>query len=204
MADPSAGRTGRRPGVRIGAIVLAAGSSSRLGQAKQLLTYGGKTFVRLSAQAAIEAGCAPVIAVLGSEREKIASELRDLPVTMLTNENWERGVGSSLRAGMAAAATACDAVVILTCDQPHVSATVLQRLIAAHKTTTCPIVASTYARTRGVPALFARACFPALQSLPDARGAKSIIATAREAEIALIDFPEGAIDIDTPQDYERL
>ena len=186
--------------MKIGAIVLAAGPSSRLGQAKQLLIYRGITLVRRSAQAALEAGCAPVIAVLGFERERIATELRDLPVTMVANENWECGIGSSLRAGMGAAATGCDAVVILTCDQPHVSAAVVRRLIDAHEKTTRPIVASAYAETRGVPALFARTCFPALQSLPDDRGAKSLIATAREAEIALIDFPEGAIDIDTPQD----
>ncbi len=107
--------------MKVGAIVLAAGGSARLGQAKQLLTYRGKTLVRRSAQAAIDAGCSPVIVVLGCERKKIASELRDLPVEIVSNEHWERGLGNSLRLGVEAAAD-CDALVILVCDQPHVSA----------------------------------------------------------------------------------
>jgi molybdenum cofactor cytidylyltransferase len=188
--------------VKIGAIVLAAGGSSRLGQPKQLLIYRGKTLVRRSAEAAIEAGCSPVIVALGCERQRIAVELRGLPVEMVSNEHWERGLGTSLRLGVQGAAD-CDALVILACDQPHVSAEILQRLITAHAKTNCPIVASAYAETRGVPALFMRKCFPALLSLGDGGGAKALIAAAGEAEVALIDFPEGAIDIDTRQDYEQ-
>jgi molybdenum cofactor cytidylyltransferase len=189
--------------VKVGAIVLAAGGSSRLGQAKQLLIYRGQTLVRRSTQAATKAGCSPVIVVLGCEQERIAVELRGLPVELVSNEQWERGLGSSLRRGVEAAAD-CDALLILACDQPHVSAEILQRLIEAHAKTNCSIVASAYAETRGVPALFRRECFPALLSLGDGEGARALIAAAGEADVALIDFPEGAIDIDATEDLSRL
>ena len=188
--------------MKIGAVVLAAGGSARLGQAKQLLPYRGQTLVRRSAQAALKAGCAPVIVVLGFEHERISAQLCDLPVEIAHNQHWERGMGSSLRLGVQAASD-CDALVLLACDQPHVTPEVVQRLVETHRKTNRPIVASAYAATRGVPALFTRARFPALLSLADERGAKSIITAAGEEEVALIDFPEGAIDIDTRQDYEQ-
>ncbi|HEX4668029.1 MAG TPA: nucleotidyltransferase family protein [Chthoniobacterales bacterium] len=188
--------------MKVGAIVLAAGASSRLGRAKQLLAYRGQTLVRRITQAAVDAGCSPVIVVLGCERERIAAELRDLPVEIVSNDNWERGLGSSLRLGVKAVADG-DALVILVCDQPHVSDEVVQRLIETQTKTNCPIVASAYAETRGVPALFMRECFPALLSLGDGEGAKVLIG-ARESEVALIDFPEGAIDIDATEDLSRL
>ena len=200
-ADSPARRGRRHAGVKIGAVILAAGSSSRLGRPKQLLLHEGQTLVRRTTRAALAAGCEPVVVVLGSEREKIATELVELAIEIVRNEQWQRGMGSSIRAGVKAA-SGCDAVVLLACDQPYVSAALLQRLIATYEKTQTPIVASAYAQTRGVPALFARSFFPALLSLGDEQGAKAIIAAAPATEVAVIDFPEGAIDIDTPQDYD--
>ncbi len=200
---PSAGRRpARRAGVKIGAIVLAAGSSSRLGQSKQLLVYRGQSLVRRSAQAALNAGCAPVVIVLGAESDRIADELRDLPVTILINENWARGQGNSLRAGVRAAED-CDALVILLCDQPQTDAALLRRLIDTHLSSGQPMVASAYAGTLGVPALFACSCFKQLLSLGDDAGAKALLRT-RPGEVASVAFPEGALDVDMPEDLRSL
>jgi molybdenum cofactor cytidylyltransferase len=185
--------------VKIGAVVLAAGGSSRFGEPKQLLIYEGETLVRHAARAAT--ACAPVVVVVGREREQIAAELKDLPVMIVPNESWERGLGGSLRCGLAALPD-CDALVTMTCDQPKVDDCVLDRLISAYKATGKPIVACSYAETLGVPALFARRIFEELRLLSDDQGAKSIILRHR-AEVEAIDFPEGAIDIDTPADYAR-
>jgi len=188
--------------VKVGAIVLAAGGSARLGQAKQLLTHGGEALVRRSAQVAIEAGCSPVIVVLGSERERIAAELHGLPVAIVENEKWERGIGSSLRAGVAAALDS-DALIILLCDQPRVDAALLRRLCAAQAGSGQPMVAAAYAGSLGVPALFTRSCFDRLLSLGDESGAKALL-LARPGEVASVAFPAGTLDVDTPEDRRAL
>ncbi len=186
----------------IGAIVLAAGNSSRLGQAKQLLPFRGQSLVRGAACVAIEAGCQPIVIVVGRDREQITTELSDLPATILPNENWQSGIGTSIRVGAEALAHDCDGIVILACDQPFVDSALIHQLIAAHEETQKPMAASAYAATLGVPALFARAVFPKLISLGDEEGAK-VLLLSRPGDVALVNFPNGGIDIDTPEDYKR-
>ena len=188
--------------MKIGAVVLAAGSSSRLGQPKQLLQYQGKSLVRHAAEAALGAGCRPVAVVVGAGREEIAGALGDLALQLLPNDLWKHGIGTSIRAGVEALQD-CDALILLACDQPHVDGALLRELIAAHQETQKPMVASTYADTVGVPALFARLCFEELLSLGDEQGAKSLL-TARPDEVVRVDFPQGATDIDTLDDYQDL
>ena len=188
--------------MKIGAVVLAAGGSARLGRPKQLLYYGGQSFVRRAARAALEAGCAPVAVVVGPDRDKIAPELRDLAVIILPNESWRRGMGTSIRAGVEALKD-CDGLLILGCDQPRVDSTLIRQLVARQEETQKPMVASAYAGTRGVPAVFGRSCFAELLSLGDKQGAK-VLLVARPHDVATVDFPGGAMDIDTPGDWERL
>lgn len=188
--------------MKIGAVVLAAGGSSRLGRPKQLLLYEGQTLVRRAAAAALGGGCAPVVVVVGSEREKIAAELSDLEVIILPNDSWQRGIGTSIRAG-AQALKEGDALVILACDQPHIGTALIRQLATRHQETQQRMVASAYAGTLGVPALFARECFENLCSLGENEGAKTLL-TTQLSQVARVNFPEGAIDIDTPADYEAL
>jgi molybdenum cofactor cytidylyltransferase len=188
--------------VKIGAVVLAAGSSTRLGEPKQLLFYQGQTLIRRAAAAALNAGCAPVVVVVGSERKKIAHSLRGLGIMILPNESWQRGIGTSIRIGVEALADR-DALVILVCDQPYVGAAVIRQLIARHEETRKPMVASAYAGMLGVPALFVRDCFAQLLSLGDEQGAKALL-IRRPNDVAQVDFPAGAVDLDTPEDWARL
>jgi len=186
--------------VKIGAVLLAAGGSSRFGRPKQLLTFAGETLVRRATRVAT-AICRPVIVVVGREEKPIVAELRDLEVKIVPNDDWEKGIGTSLRRGIAAL-PGCDGVVLLSCDQPFVDQTVIRRLIDAHQETARPIVASAYANTLGVPAFFASSFLEKIRALPDREGAKSII-TAHPSQVATIKFPLGAIDIDTAADYEH-
>lgn len=186
----------------IAALVLAAGGSRRLGQPKQLLRYRGRSLVRRAAAAAIDAGCSPVLVVVGRDREAIEMELRDLPVRYLPNELWERGIGTSIRTGVHAAME-CDAVIILTCDQPSVNAAAIRRLLSARAQRQKPIIASAYAGALGVPALFERPHFEALLSLSDAEGAKTVIA-AHPDNVARVQLPHGEVDIDTAADIAKL
>lgn len=190
----------------IGAVVLAAGGSSRLGRPKQLVLYRGETLVLRAARAARVAGCTPVIVVAGDEREQLTEELSPLDVQLCHHATWTRGIGSSIRAGVAHALAlnqSLDALVLLVCDQPFVSAEIITTLLAARARTQKRAIACAYLGTVGVPALFDRTFFPALIALRDEQGAKQLL-TAHPAEIACVDFPRGAIDIDTPDDCRLL
>lgn len=201
----------------VSAVVLAAGASSRLGQPKQLLMFRGETLVSRAARAAAEAGCAPVFVIVGETRELIKQSLdiRDSRIShssnakgmaraiVVENGEWRRGIGTSIRRGVEQVPVDAEAVVLLACDQPFVDASIVRQLIAAWEETGKPIVASSYANTLGVPALFDRSCFEALLTLPDDEGAKALIAS-RPADVSAIAFDQGAADIDTPEDFERL
>jgi molybdenum cofactor cytidylyltransferase len=186
----------------IAAVVLAAGGSLRLGQPKQLLRQAGQPLVRRMAIAALEAGCAPVVVVVGNRSEQVASALEDLPLTIVPNDLWEYGIGGSICAGIEALREG-HAAVLLACDQPSVDREVIVRLIAVHNQTGLPIVASAYDGTLGIPALFAHQFYPALTSLLGDQGAKSIIARHRD-QVAAVPFAAGAIDIDVPDDLRHL
>jgi molybdenum cofactor cytidylyltransferase len=191
---------------RIGAVILAAGGSSRFGQSKQLIRFRGQSFVRRIIDAACEAGCSPVVVVIASDDEKLRRELDRAGVVMVPNQQWQRGIGSSIRCGIEALINGSpdvEATVLLVCDQPAIDARVIQRLIALRETTGKNIVASSYADTLGVPVLFTHSVFQELLSLGDNAGAKSIVLRSRE-RVALLPFPEGEIDIDTWEDWEKL
>ena len=201
----------------IAAVILAAGGSSRLGRPKQLLMFRGETLVRRAVRAAAEAGCDPVIVVVGRINDPIQSDvdIRDSRISLpsargkttramvVENAEWRNGVGTSIRRGLEDLPGFVEAAVLLTCDQPFLDAGVIQRLISTQEKTGKPIVASAYANTLGVPALFDRSCFAALLALPADSGAKTLLMT-RPNDVAAVAFERGAIDIDTAEDFERL
>jgi molybdenum cofactor cytidylyltransferase len=187
--------------VKVGAIVLAAGDSTRFGESKQLLVFEGETLVRRAARAAL-AVRGPVVVVTGRDHDRIANELHGLPVTVVPNDQWLRGIGSSIRCGIEALGK-CDAAVLLACDQPHVSEQIVRQLIAAHEMTRKPIVISAYAETVGIPALFSKYFFSELRAIDDENGAKSII-LAHEGETIAVPFEAGRFDVDTPGDLQKF
>jgi molybdenum cofactor cytidylyltransferase len=192
--------------VRVGAVILAAGSSSRLGTPKQLLEFGGRSLVRNAVLAAIEAPCAPVVVVTGASAEPVAKAVEGLGVQVAWNARWETGMASSINSGIASLletdATVA-AAVLLVCDQPLVTAQVIEALVAAHHKTGCIVVASSYAGSVGVPALFGRELFDELTHLDGTAGAKAVIAR-HASEAHFVPFPDGEMDVDTPEDYARL
>ena len=191
---------------KIGAVILAAGESSRFGRPKQLVQFRGKSLVRRVVDAAKDANCSAIVVVLGSRREQIERELKETAAIVAENEDWRRGIGSSIRVGVESAvnqAPDIEAIVLLTCDQPFMKTDTIERLIAMREKTKKAIVASSYSETLGVPALFDRSCFQELLALDDETGAKTIILSNRERVAELL-FLKGEIDIDTAADYEKL
>ena len=190
----------------IGAVILAAGKSSRLGQPKQLLQFRRQTLVRRIVDAARGAGCSPIVVVIGSDKDKVARELERTNAVIVENVNWSDGMGTSIRSGVQRSldvAPNVGAIVLLVCDQPLADLRTIEQLIALGAKTKKAIVASSYAGTLGVPALFDRSCAEELLRLDDASGAKPIIFSNHD-RVAEFPFPEGQIDIDMAADYEKL
>jgi molybdenum cofactor cytidylyltransferase len=190
----------------LAAVVLAAGGSTRFGKPKQFALFQGEAFINRIVAAAMEAGCTPVVVVTGEDSVPIGLELSELTVSIAVNPYWQSGVGSSIVVGIRHVmnlAPDIDAALLLTCDQPFVTAAVLTQMIQFRLTSGKPIIASAYAETIGIPALFHRSCFPDLLRLKGDSGAKGII-LARPDDVASFDFPSGEIDIDTAADYEKL
>jgi molybdenum cofactor cytidylyltransferase len=188
------------------AVVLAAGESSRIGQPKQLLGFRGKTLVHRAVDAAIEASCSPVIVVTGYAHAEVKDALAATNAILVQNSHWREGVGTSIRIGIRYVidnAANVDAALLLVCDQPFVDRDVLSELIALRSKTGKPIVASRYADTFGVPALFHHSIFPELLRLSDDTGAKPIILYNRE-RVDELPFPLGKIDIDKLEDLQFI
>ncbi|HMH11874.1 MAG TPA: nucleotidyltransferase family protein, partial [Edaphobacter sp.] len=112
----------------VAAVVLAAGSSSRLGEPKQLVRLGGENLLERAVRVACEAGCAPVVVVLGAGAEMIRSQCSMGDARVLVNEGWEEGMASSIRLGMGILEDV-EGVVLMTCDQPAVTVGHLSRLM---------------------------------------------------------------------------
>ena len=191
---------------RIGAVILAAGGSSRFGKPKQLVRFEGRTLVEHAIEAAVGGGCQPVVLVIGSDGSAVRTVISDATISLVENARWSEGIGTSIDAGMRRLlelAPDSEAVVLLVCDQPFVTDQIVTRLVQQWRETGKTIVASRYSDTLGVPALFAASCVEELLRLPPDSGAKPIILLHPE-RVATVPFPEGATDIDTLQDYDRI
>ena len=193
-------------GTGCAAIVLAAGASTRLGQPKQLLQINGESLLHRMIRLAEEAGCAPTFVVLGFEAARMQRETADLNVRVVINPEWQSGMGSSLRSGMEALMRESQLpqkVVLLLSDQPMLSSEILFSLVKKSAETGSLIVASSYTGRLGVPAVFHKTLYPNLQKVEGDKGAREVIQRYLD-RTASIDFPEGAIDIDTVQDLELM
>lgn len=187
-------------------LLLAAGSSSRMGQSKQLLAIQGKTLIRRMAEISLSANTGKVIVVLGANENEHRKEIQDLPVIIVSNPDWEKGIGMSIKAGVkyiTSRLSKSAGVIISVCDQPHLNAKHLIHLTQQLDVDKQLIIASTYAGVQGVPALFDAFYFTELQQLESGEGAKKIIQKNSQSIIEL-PFPEGAIDLDTITDYNTF
>jgi molybdenum cofactor cytidylyltransferase len=188
------------------AVILAAGASTRLGQAKQLVSINGEALLLRTVRVAREAGCGPIVVVTGFDAERMRAVLEDAAVMVVNNEDWRSGMGSSLRCGVAALdgldPRPSDAL-LLVCDQIALSADVLRELRRVHARGERPITASRYAGRAGVPAIFAAQYFPELLQVEGDRGARGVLERHAD-DVALIEFGDGVMDLDTPEQLGDL
>ncbi len=188
-------------------IILAAGASSRMGAPKQLLLVDGKTLIKRICETAMETPCHPVVAVLGANKSLICKETDRMPITVIDNPQWENGMSSSIKIGLAGAyltEKSLEAIIFLTVDMPYVSAKLINKMIEkAESDEKIEIVACKYENQLGIPVLFKRALFTNLLELSGDEGAKKIVVEHKN-KVAFIDFPEGRIDLDTVEEYHNF
>ncbi len=177
--------------MKVAAVVLAAGASTRLGEAKQLVMLGGERLLERAVRVAGEAGLEPAIVVLGARAEEIQAACALGGATVVLNESWTEGMASSVRAGIAVTGVEVDGYVLMTCDQPAVTAEHVRRLCALEAGET---VASRYLGKLGVPAFFPASRRGELVALRGDAGARSLLIGARAIELA-----GGELDVDTPE-----
>jgi len=159
--------------------------------------------LRWCALQALQSGCGPVTVVLGANADLVEPVLDGLPLEIVGNPDWKQGMGTSIHAGLRAAiAAGCERAILTLGDLPLVPSEYYQTLLATQQRIGVPVVASSYADTVGVPALFGAHAFEALLALPARRGCKAVI-LLYGANAAHVPCPEASADIDTPEDYQR-
>ena len=180
----------------IAAVVLAAGASSRLGEPKQLVMLGGETLLERTVRTAHEAGCTPVVVVLGAEHLEILARGQPENAVPVINDEWKEGMASSIRLGVRTLgfiAKDAEGVVLMTCDQPAVTRKHLNLLMRRKE-----VKASRYAGRNGVPAYFPKKYFKELAQLAGDAGARALLAQALSENLA-----HGELDVDTVEDLAR-
>jgi len=189
-----------------GIIILAAGSSSRLGRPKQLLIYEGKTLLERATEAALNSSCKPVLVVLGDKADLMPRMSPRPDLNYLVNERWQEGMSTSISRGLTALLEAepnLDGVVIAATDQVFLSPGVINALVSAKAAGTKNIIASGYAQTQGSPVLFSNAYFDHLLAINGEPGAKNLL-KLHPNDTQIVTFELGHIDIDTEADYTKL
>ena len=203
-APPSNGGLPPRGDARVGVLLLAAGSSTRMGENKMLIEIDGETVLRRAAKTAVAAGFDPIVVVTGHEREHAEAQIDGLGCRTVFNADHETGIHTSVRAGVDALPDGIDAVVIMLADMPFVSADMLRDLIATYRGSDAPLVISRYGG--GVPAppmLYDRTLFGELRVMQQRCG-REVVRRHRD-EAQALEWPiEALADINTPDDFASV
>ena len=184
-------------------LILAAGNSTRMGKAKQLLPYGNKTLLEHAITQAENSVGERVFCVLGARSTRIQKSITEA-IVFIQNENWQDGLSSSIACGVENIQLMdFDSILVMLADQPKIDTAYLNLLIETSVKHTNKCVASDYGTKNGVPAVFPKDYFKELINLKGDRGAKILLNATDETVIAL-DAQDKLQDIDTPEDYARL
>jgi molybdenum cofactor cytidylyltransferase len=192
--------------VRVAAIVLAAGRSTRMGPHNKLLAdIGGKPMVRRVVEAALASTARPVVVVTGHQADDVAASLSGLDVTLIPNPDYATGLASSLKAGIRAVPADRDGALILLGDMPRISHKDIGALFDAYAGAPESIVVPMHEGRQGNPVLWPRRYFAELLQLEGDAGAKRLIA-AHQEHVCEVDLATAGIfaDIDTPEALRKL
>jgi molybdenum cofactor cytidylyltransferase len=190
---------------RVAGVILAAGSSTRLGRPKQLLDLDGEPLLRHTIRNALGSRLDEVVVVLGARAAEIDGAVGYLGQRTVVNPSHEQGQSTSMRLGLESIHPDSDAVLFLLGDQPGVRPPLIDALLARYHDSLAPIVQGRFQGKPGNPVLIARSLFSKLAAIEGDEGARSVVA-AHRGEISFVDLPEIAVpqDVDTDEDYQAL
>ena len=190
----------------VSAIVLAAGLSSRMGKLKQLAKIGDQTLLETTLFTVYRSRVRETILVLGYQADTISKRV-SIPVTtkLVLNEAYEKGMSTSIRAGLQAVSPDSSAALIVLADQPFIKASIIDRLIEEYETSGSAIVLPVYKGFRGNPVLIDRSLFPEMMQITGDIGCRSLFGLHGDQvrKVAVEDIGV-LIDIDSAEDLSRL
>lgn len=184
-------------------IILAAGSSERLGQPKQLVKLDNKTLIRRAIETAEALHAGEVIVITGANAEAVADQAVNTPTRCVYNPEWANGMGSSIATGARHVSPEANGILVMLCDQWRVQAQDLQALLDIWLPDPHQLVCSRSQVHQGPPVIFPRSCFDALRNLQGDQGAKSVLNNC-SAQIQSVWSENAAIDLDTPSQLKIL
>lgn len=192
---------------KLGIVIIAAGNSSRLGKAKQLIEISGVSLLQKTVSIAEELSKYSVC-ILGYEAGRLESNLNSSNCKILVNERWLVGMGSSIACGVDFFIDKVDAIMILLCDQYRLTMTDLKPLVEQWQNEPDKIIASQYFEKKhnklieGAPAIFPKQYFGSLTALKE-NGARDILTENQKKVIAVL-LENAAFDLDTENDLKEF
>lgn len=186
-------------------LILAAGESKRMGQPKQLLPYKNSTLLLEKIKQFQSLERVQVFVVLGAYFKDIFPSLRELPIKVVMNSNWQEGMGSSLSKGieLIQKKDMFDRVLITLSDLPLMESSHYDELIELSKSSGKRIIQTGYEETSGVPVIFDKSLFNSLARLKNEEGAKPLIEKYKK-EVLKLRSKTPYFDVDTSDAYQKL
>lgn len=183
--------------LRFSVLIPAAGASTRLGQAKQLLRHGAVTLIRNAIDTAASVEPSEIIVITGAHAAEVRTAAQDARVTLVHNERWRDGMGVSIATGAAEIDPGSSGVLILLCDQWRVGAGDLRTLVSTWRSAPGRIVSAKAGGHYTPPVIFPSDCFDELCALEGDRGARSLL-ESRPGQVTAVPLENAAYDLDTP------
>lgn len=189
----------------VAGVLLAAGTSSRMGSNKLLFELDGESVLRRAAKRLLAGGVSPLVVVLGHQPEKAARELEGLPCEQALNPLYEQGINSSLKCGIAAVqGLEATAALVMLADMPYVTPEMIAAMIARYRTTEAPLVISDYDGVNAPPMVYDRSLFDELLMMTG-EGCGRQVVKRHKSEAEVLPWPVAALaDLDVPEDYARV
>ena len=188
----------------VAGILLAAGTSSRMGSNKLFFELNGESVLRGAVRRALAGGLSPLMVILGHEPDAARREIEDLPCQWALNPLYEQGINSSLKSGVKAVPPEARAAMVLLADMPFVSPEMIAAMIARYRASAAPLVISDYEGVNAPPMLYDRSLFPELLAMTG-EGCGRQVVKGHRGEAEVLSWPAAALaDLDVPDDYDRL
>jgi molybdenum cofactor cytidylyltransferase len=187
----------------VAGVVLAAGSSTRMGKNKLLLELDGESLLRRAVSRAASANLDPVIVVVGFEADRVLEELAGLPYKAVVNPDYQNGLHRSLQAGIRAVPAVAAGALVMLADMPHVTTDMIATMVLRYRETGARLVISNYDGVPAPPMLYGRSLFAELEAMRGSGCGKDVVRRHR-SEAVVVSWPAAAlVDLDLPEDYDR-